>query len=99
MEFLVPIVLFSSIAFIVKWSLDYNKWKLQYRSGGPPSDNSLGTSELKAFIREAVEEANAPLVERLDALEARLDAPARPAPLLDAYDTEPRPMVPAHRVS
>lgn len=99
MEFLIPIVLFSSIAFIVKWSLDYSKWKLQYRSGGVPTDNSLGTSELKAFIREAVEEANAPLAERLDALEARLEAPARRAPLLDAYEAEAMPVAPAPRGS
>ena len=84
MSFLIPIVFFTIIALIVKWSLDYSKWKLQHDSGGPPADSSLRTSELKALIREAVEEANEPLAQRLDALEARLDAPTRHAPLLDA---------------
>ena len=100
---LIPIVLFSIIALIVKWSLDHSKWKLQHQSGDASTDNSLRTSELKAFIREAVEEANAPLTERVEALEARLDTPARHAPLLDApleaYETETTPVAQKQRVS
>ena len=100
---LIPIVLFSIIALIVKWSLDHSKWKIQHQSGIASADNSLGTSELKAFIREAVEEANAPLTERVEALEVRLDTPARHAPLLDApldaYETETTPVAQKKRVS
>lgn len=100
---LIPIVLFSIIALIVKWSLDHSKWKIQHQSGVASTDNSLRTSELKAFIREAVEEANAPLTERVEALEVRLDTPARHAPLLDApfdaYETETTPVAQKKRVS
>lgn len=99
---LIPIVLFSIIALIVKWSLDHSKWKIQHQSGGASTENSLRTSELKAFIREAVEEANAPLTERVEALEARLDTPAH-APLLDApldvYEAETTPVAQKQRVS
>ncbi len=100
---LIPIVLFSIIALIVKWSLDHSKWKIQHRSGGASTDNSLRTSELRALIREAVEEANAPLTERVEALEARLDTPARHTPLLDApleaYEAETTPVAQKQRVS
>ncbi len=100
---LIPIVFFSIIALIVKWSLDHSKWKLQHQSGDASTDNSLRTSELKAFIREAVEEANAPLTERVEALEARLDTPAR-QPLLDAslddvYEAETMPVAQKQRIS
>ena len=101
--FLIPIVLFSIIALIVKWSLDHSKWKIEHRSRGASTDNSLGTSELRALIQEAVEEANAPLTERVEALEAHLDTPARHAPLLDApldtYEAETTPVVQKQRVS
>ncbi len=101
--FLIPIVLFSIIALIVKWGLDHSKWKIEHRSRGASTDNSLGTSELRALIHEAVEEANAPLTERVEALEARLDTPARHAPLLDApldaYEAETTPVAQKQRVS
>ncbi len=100
--FLIPIVLFSIIALIVKWGLDHSKWKIEHQSRGASTDNSLGTSELRALIHEAVEEANAPLTERVEALEARLDTPAH-APLLDApldaYETETTPVAQKKRVS
>ena len=71
--FLIPIAALAAATFIVKWSLEYSKWKRQFDRGGSPADNSLGTSELKTLIREAMEEANAPLHERIAALEQRLD--------------------------
>ena len=99
---LIPIVFFSIIALIVKWGLDHSKWKIEHRSRGASTDNSLGTSELRALIHEAVEEANAPLTERVEALEARLDTPAH-APLLDApldvYEAETTPVAQKQRVS
>ena len=101
--FLIPIVFFSIIALIVKWGLDHSKWKIEHQSRAASTDNSLGTSELRALIHEAVEEANAPLTERVEALEARLDTPVRHAPLLDApldvYDAETTPVVQKQRVS
>lgn len=96
--FLIPIAALAAATFIVKWSLEYSKWKRQYDRDGSAAGNSLGTSELKTLIREAMDEANAPLVKRIEALEAR-----RPAPLLDAplddYEAEPMPAARQQRVS
>jgi hypothetical protein len=65
-EIIIPLIIFSFIALVIKMSLDYAKWR---RTHDRPSEQGLRTSELKALIREAVEEANAPLVARLEALE------------------------------
>ena len=78
-EILVPLIVFSFIALIVKMSLDYGKWKRLHKDRGAGaltegSDNSLGVSELKALIQDAVEEANIPLSNRIARLEERLDA-------------------------
>ena len=109
MVFLIPIAAIVAGALIVKWSLDYSRWKKQYDRGDAPG-NSLGTSELKALIREAVEEANEPLLDRFETLEARLDTvveprltAARQAPLLDepldVYEAEAMPAARPQRVS
>ena len=102
MGFLIPIAAFVAATLIVKWSLEYSKWKRQFEQGRAPADNSLGTSELKTLIREAMEEANAPLVERIEALEAHRDTPAH-TPLLDgpldAYEAETTPVARKQRVS
>lgn len=87
--FWVPIAALVTAAFIVKWSLEYNKWKRAFNRSGSSTGNSLGTSELKALIGEAMHEANAPLHERVAALEQRLDT--QPPDLLagaDGYLTE-----------
>ena len=76
--FLIPVAFFAAITFIVKWSLDYSRWKRQYERDDPATDNSLGTGELLALIREAVEDANEPLLDRIEALEERLDTLAQP---------------------
>ncbi len=100
--FLIPITAIVAGALIVKWSLDYSRWKKQYDRGDSPG-NSLGTSEFKALIREAVEEANEPLLDRLETLEARLDTVPRQAPLLDepldVYEAEAMPAARPQRVS
>ncbi len=95
-EALIPVAFFALVALIVKWSLDYKRSKLEHGSGlRSAEDQSLHASELKALIREAVEEAQAPLAARLEAVEARLDVsePGRPTLLLDgaldAVDVEP----------
>ena len=92
MGILIPITLFVVIAFIVKWALDHDKWKKEFEQGGSGADNSLRVSELKAMIQEAVDEANAPLVARIETLEAHLDAPAALLDVpLDEYEAEAVP--------
>ena len=92
--FLIPIVFFGTVLLIVRWSLEHHKWRVRHRQGAESAGSSLGTSELKTLIREAVEEANEPLLDRVEALEARLDVLLEPrhTPLLDealdAYDAE-----------
>ena len=105
--FLVPVAFFATIAFIVKWSLEYSRWKRQYDQGDAPVGNSLGIGELRALIREAVEEANEPLLDRVEALEERLDTLAQPrlttthASLLNDLPeaAEAVPVTQRHRVS
>ena len=103
--FLIPLAFFATVALIVKWSLDYSRSKNQYKAGVGASDNSLGLSELRAMISEAVEEANEPLLERVEALEARLDALPEPhrAPLLEetleAFAEDARPTTRSQRVA
>ena len=75
---LILLVIFSFVALIVKMAMDHEKEKFKIM-GGKNSENSLGTSELKQLIREAVSdavaEANAPLVARLEKLEQRKALP------------------------
>ncbi len=83
-DILVPLIVFSFIYLTIKTILDYKKSK---RSVG--SENSLGMTELRALIREAVQEATAPLVGRLEMLEeqqaeAPLPAPSKPLLELEA---------------
>lgn len=56
-----PLVLIKSI-------LDYKKEKVRALAG-THVEGALRVGELRQIVREAVEEANAPLVERIDALE------------------------------
>ncbi len=75
----IPLIFFSFF-FAMTWMiLNYRKWKYMQRNQvREDSDNSMGLSELKEIMREAVEEANGPLLERIEALEAELrqtDAP------------------------
>ncbi len=75
---LIPLIVFGFVALIVKMSFDYNKWKKMHNGGRSlmteGSDNSLGVSELRELIQDAVETANAPLMTRIAHLEDRLDA-------------------------
>ena len=50
---------------MVKWGNDLKREKLRAESGG----NSLGTSELRDLIQEAMLDAITPLEERLDLIE------------------------------
>ena len=74
---LIPLIVFSFIALIVKMSLDFSKWKQMHKSGGgaiseSTEDKSLGMTELRSLIQEAVENANVPLMERISTLENQL---------------------------
>ena len=71
---LVVFIVFASGVSIVKMSIEYAKWKRQHEYSLPDSfrddsDDTLGMGELKGLIQEAVQEAQAPLVDRLDRLE------------------------------
>jgi hypothetical protein len=78
-DIIVPLIVFSFIALIVKMSLDYSKWKKMHQSGtvevsGREEGNSLPASELRNLILEAVETANEPLLQRIERLEESLVA-------------------------
>jgi hypothetical protein len=75
-DILVPLIVFGFIALIVKMGLDYSKWKQTHKSGGGAileggEDKSLGVSELRMLIQEAVHSANVPLMERISILEGQ----------------------------
>lgn len=81
-DILVPLIVFSFIALVVKMALDYAKWKRQHDRGDVGSgagDKSLTQSELRAMIQGAVQDATEPLHAQLQALEARLDRQGQPA--------------------
>ena len=72
-EFFIPIVFFSFILSLVWMILNYRKWRFQHKQENEQAArNSLGTSELKDLMRQAVSEANTPLLERIEMLEAEL---------------------------
>lgn len=84
-EILIPLFVFSFVYLTIKLILDHKKHRLAAGEG-----RSLGTSELKAMIREAVTEATAPLVERIDALEDRaLEEHREPLLSLEAPEESP----------
>ena len=70
-------IIFGFVIVIVKMAMDHEKEKLRLKAG-TRSDNSLRESELKALIREAVEEANAPLLARVERLEQKALPPHTP---------------------
>ena len=96
-EIFIPIIIFSFILALVWMIISYSKWKIQHKQQtGQGTDNSLGLSELKAMMREAVEEANEPLLERIETLEEELRRaetprlmPAQRDELLDEVNQAP----------
>ena len=98
-DIMIPLIAFSFF-FAMTWLiLNYRKWKyLQRNQERQGSDNSLGLSELKDVMRQAVEEANEPLLERIEALEEELrrtDAPRlRPAQRDEILEDVQAPVVP-----
>ncbi len=68
---IITLIVFAFVYATIRLIVNARKSKPGSLSG--ESDGSLGMSELKAVIREAVEEAQAPLLTRLAALEKRID--------------------------
>lgn len=59
----------------IKTLVSYAKWRGERKA---VKEGSLRTSELKQLMREAVDEANAPLHQRIDRLEGLLEEQHRP---------------------
>lgn len=57
---------------ITSMSFKQKRWKMEFESRKEPSSSSdeLSKSELKALIQQAVHESNAPILKRLEVLEA-----------------------------
>ena len=74
-EIIIPLIVFGFIAIIVKMSLDYAKWKRMHgadKSISSGEGSSLGASELRMLIHNAVIEANEPLQIQLNKLEEQV---------------------------
>ena len=64
----IVLIVFSFLAFKVWSERDLKREKILAESGG----NSLGTSELKGLIQDAMREAIVPVEDRLDLMEAQM---------------------------
>lgn len=88
MEFFEFVLIFSIVFVlpltILKTILDYKKTKDRARVG-EAEGSGVTAGELRRLLREAVEEANAPLLARIDELEATMLPPARDEEDEDAY--------------
>lgn len=86
MEFFEFVLAFSIIFVlpltVLKMALDYKKSQRRLRTA--ESESGVTAGELKRLLREAVHEANAPLVERV----AELEAHVRPSERLEAGRAE-----------
>lgn len=100
MEFFEFVLIFS-FAFvlpltILKTILDYKK--ARHRGGtGEGSGAGVTAGELKRLLREAVEDANAPLLARIDDLEDQLSLPTRRDSHEDKLEPDPLEMDPQER--
>ncbi len=92
----IPLIVFTFLFSMTFLVVNYLKYRVQHQKGDTTEDNSLRMSELKEVMREAVYEANAPLLARLEMLEDqvrhRRKAPRLPsassAPLLEELEEE-----------
>jgi hypothetical protein len=66
-EVILTVAFFCAVLLMIKMILDYKTSKIQAIKGSDA--NSLGKTELKALIREAVRESNLPLENRIKELE------------------------------
>lgn len=80
-------LMFGFVYMIMSKKQQHELQKLDKITNPNKTDNSLTTGELEGMIRTAVEQANAPLLDRMKALEDRMagveDAEAQEGPLLD----------------
>lgn len=74
---LIVFIVFGCIVAVVKLALDYARDKQRVRASAG-ADSSLTTSELKALMQDAVEDA---LDERFGQLERRLEEMQEPRPM------------------
>jgi hypothetical protein len=76
-DIIVPLIVFTFIFAMVALIMAQVRWSARHKMEAQGKEGtSLGTSELKALMREAVEEANEPLLARIEQLEhERVEAP------------------------
>jgi len=68
---------------IVKITTDYKRQKLEVQQAEQEVKAGLTVGELKNMLRQVVEEANEPIVDRVDHLERRLLPESEPQPLIE----------------
>lgn len=99
-DIIIPFIVFTFIFAMVAMVLAHVRWKAQHNLDAMGKEGtSMGTSELKALMREAVEEANAPLLDRIAQLEEQLDETLLLPAATDRLDEETEEPVPARRRS
>lgn len=76
-------IVFGSALILARMIIAYKRDALQ---SAPAADKSLSTSELREMIDEAVQEASAPLRERIEHLETR--SGLKIGPVSDEYDVD-----------
>lgn len=80
-DIIVPLIVFSFIFAMVSLIMAQVRWSARHKLETEGKEGtSLGTSELKALMREAVEEANEPLLARIEHLEQELAEAPRQLP-------------------
>lgn len=67
---LIILISFGFASFAIKWDHDFKLKRERIRAEG--GGNSLGTSELRGLIQEAMLETITPLEERLDLMEMHM---------------------------
>jgi hypothetical protein len=76
-------IIFGFGFMTVKTLVSFAKWRTERKT---ITEGSLRTSELKQLVRDAVDEANAPLYDRIDDLEQQISAAADPPRLAARSD-------------
>ena len=88
-DIVVPLIVFTFVFAMVALFMAQARWKARHKLEAQGKDGtSLGTGELKALMREAVEEANEPLLERVHQLESELARVTHQLPTADYLEDE-----------
>ncbi len=91
-EIVIPIIVFSFVLAMVGMFLQYFKWRQKYRAEqGNTEGSSLRASELQAMMQEAVEDAQAPLLARIEVLQEEIRRVGRALPPAEASLLEELP--------